>query len=138
MESNESNPFFSVHLPLTLIAGAGILFFASQNANIDQGTSSVKWQTENTDKLIKNFDESKKTLEKNVESRKALVVQSEQTQKQFETIMREVDELARGGDKDADLVMKTYGIKVNPPDGTEKPDSKPEEKKPADGDKKPQ
>ena len=138
MDSNESNQssFVSAHLPLTLLAGAAVLFFLSQLGSIGQGTDSMKWQSENADKVIKNLGEAKETLDKNVETRKALVAQSEQLQKQFTDLMKELDELARGGDKDADLIIKGYGIKVNdgpaapstPSTPAEKPVEKPAEK----------
>jgi hypothetical protein len=115
MESQEParSPFISVHLPLTLLAGAAVLFFSSQLGSIRQGSSSMTWQSENADKLIKNLNEAQKTLGENIEQRKALVAQSEQTQKQFTDLMKELDVLARGGDKDADMIIKGYGIKVN-------------------------
>ena len=117
MESNESNrnPFLSAHLPLTLLAIAAIMFFASQLGGIKQGSKNMKWQSENADKVLKNLTEANTTLEKNVETRKALVAQSEQLQKQFSDLMKELDELGRAGDKDADLIIKTYGIKINDP-----------------------
>jgi hypothetical protein len=132
-ESNQS-PFISAHLPLTLLAAAAVMFFVAQLSSIDQGTSSMNWQLGQTEKVIKNLTEARATLEKNVESRKALVAQSEQLQKQFTDLMKELDELARGGDKDAEMIIKGYGIKVNEPAAgastsapAEKPADKPAE-----------
>ena len=119
MDSNEPNQtsFFGPHLPLTLISGAAIMFFASQLGGISQGHDSMKWQQSNAEKMVKNLTEARDTLTKNVDSdeRKALVAQSQQLQKQFTDLMKELDELARAGDKDADLIIKGYGIKVNDP-----------------------
>jgi hypothetical protein len=113
------NPFISSHLPLTLLGLAAVMFFVAQLGNISQGTENMRWQSTNADKVIKNLAEARDTLEKNVETRKALVAQSEQLQKQFTDLMKELDVLARGGDKDADMIIKGYGIKVNdPPGGT--------------------
>jgi len=119
MDSNEPNQtsFFGPHLPLTLLSGVAIMFFASQLGSISQGSDSMKWQQTNAEKMLKNLTEARDTLTKNVDSdeRKALVAQSQQLQKQFTDLMKELDELARSGDKDADLIIKGYGIKVNDP-----------------------
>jgi hypothetical protein len=109
------NPFISSHLPLTLLGAAAIMFLAAQLGSIRQGTSNMKWQLENADKVIKSLTEAQKQLNTNVETRKALVAQSEQLQKQFTDLMKELDELSRGGDKDAEMIIKGYGIKVNEP-----------------------
>jgi hypothetical protein len=119
MDSNEPNQtsFFGPHLPLTLISGAAIMFFASQLSSISQGSESMKWQHANAEKALKNLTEAKATLIKNVdgEERKALVAQSQQLQKQFTDLMKELDELRRSGDKDAEQIIKGYGIQVNDP-----------------------
>lgn len=116
------NMFAGPHLPLTLLAGAAIMFFASQLGGIKQGSENMNWQLKSADKAIKTLDEGSKTLDENIEKRKALVAQSEQLQKQFTDLMKELDEVARGGDKDAEMIIKGYGIKVNePPAGAAAP-----------------
>ncbi len=124
-DTETRNPFFSVHVPITLIAIALSLFFAMQNKSISQNDDRMKWQHTNADKAIKSLQEAKATLEKNVEGRKALVAQSEQIQKQFTDMMKELNDLARGGDKDAEKIITGYGIKINDP----APEAKPEAKK---------
>ena len=111
----KQSPFISAHLPLTLLAIAATIFFASQLSSVRQSTDNMTWQSANADKQIKILNEGREALGKNIEVRKALVAQSEQLQKQFSDMMRELDELARSGDKDADLIVKTHGIKVNDP-----------------------
>ncbi len=123
-DTETRNPFFSVHIPITLIAIALSLFFAMQNKSISQNDDRMKWQHANADKAIKSYQEAKATLEKNVEERKALVAQSEQTQKQFTDMMKELNDLARGGDKDAEKVITGYGIKINDPVTEKKADDK--------------
>lgn len=121
MDSNDSNqnPFLSVHLPLTLIAAAAVMFFIAQLGSISQGSKNMQWQLQNADKGLKNLTEARDTLTKQVETRKALEAQSEQLQKQFTDLMKELDVLARSGDKDAEMIIKGYGIKVSdPPAGT--------------------
>jgi hypothetical protein len=107
------SPFISTHLPLTLLGLAAVMFFVAQLGNIRQGTDNMAWQSTNADKVIKSLSEARDTLDKNIETRKALVAQSEQLQKQFTDLMKELDVLARGGDKDAEMIIKGYGIKVN-------------------------
>ena len=136
-EDNRSNPFIGSLLPLTLLGAAAIMFFMAQLGSIKQGTASMEWQDKNADKVIKNLKDAQTQLTENVEKRKLLVAQSEQLQKQFSELMKELDVLARGGDKDADLIIKGYGIKVNETAGgastpaADKPAEKPAEK-PAD------
>ena len=118
MDSNEPNQtsFFGPHLPLTLLSGAAIMFFASQLSSINQGSENMKWQLTTADKAITNLTTAKDAL-KGVDSdeRKSLVAQSQQSQKQFTDLMKELDELRRAGDKDAELIIKGYGIQVNDP-----------------------
>lgn len=138
MDTSEDNrnPYINSLLPLTLLGAAAIMFFASQLGSIKQGNAAMEWQDKNADKSIKSFTEGRAQLEKNVEDRKLLVAQSEHLQKQFTDLMKEVDILARGGDKDAEMIIKGYGIKVNepaggsttpPPTTTEKPAAAPAE-----------
>ena len=134
MDTYEDNrsPFINSLLPLTLLGAAAIMYFVAQLGSIKQGTAAMEWQDKNADKSIKSFTEGREQLEKNVEARKALVAQSEQLQKQFTDLMKELDVLARGGDKDAEMIIKGYGIKVNEPAGggstTPAPVEKPAEK----------
>ena len=118
MDSNEPNQtsFFGPHLPLTLLSGAAIMFFASQLSSIDQGSKNMTWQLATAEKAITNLKAAKEAL-KGVDSdeRKSLVAQSQQSQKQFTDLMKELDELRRAGDKDAELIIKGYGIQVNDP-----------------------
>ena len=127
MDSHEPNPnpFISAHLPLTLLGLVAVMYFLTQLANIRVGNDSMAWQSTNADKGIKTLTETRETLDKNIESRKALVAQSEQLQKQFTDLMKELDVLARGGDKDADMIIKGYGIKVNEPPGGSAPAATP-------------
>jgi hypothetical protein len=118
MENNEpSNPFVSIHTPVALVALALSVLFFSQIKGVGTATETMKWQSSNADKQIIALKENREKLAGAIEERKALVAQSEQTQKQFTDLMKEVDELARGGDKDAKTIIEGYGIKVNEPGG---------------------
>lgn len=121
------NPFLSVHLPLTFLSVGLALFFVGENRALKQKTSEVEyeakgrewalsnleWRKASGEKQLKDLGEFKDKLEKANTDRKALVDQSSATQAQFTSMMKELDELARGGDKDAALIISSYGIKVN-------------------------
>lgn len=126
MDEN-NNSFTGPLLPLTLLTLAVALYFLSQLGSVRQSTQTMAWQDERADKLIDKLTESQATLTKSVEANNPLVAQSEQTQKQFSEIVKELDEIARGGDKDAETIIKGYGIKVNDT-ATPAPKTDPEKK----------
>jgi len=111
----------TVHIPLGLLALGLSFLFISQISSLNQASENVKVQQANADKQIAALKDNYLKLSKAVEDRKALVSQSEQTQKQFTDVMRELDALAKGGDKDALQVMTTFGIKVSDPAGAAPP-----------------
>lgn len=139
------NPFLSVHLPLTFLSVGLALFFLGEGkatsqkiaeANLEKdgrvwAQDNLKWRKETGEKQLKDLQEAKERLDKAVEERKALVTQSTSTQAQFTSMMKELDELSKAGDKDATLIISSYGIKVNDADkaAAEKPAEKPVEKK---------
>jgi hypothetical protein len=65
-------------------------------------------------------------LAKAIEKGKPMVERSQRVQDQFTDLMKDVDALKRLGDKDAELILTSFGIQVNDPAKT---DAKPEEKK---------
>jgi hypothetical protein len=108
----------TIHIPLGLLALGLSFLFISQISSFNQASENVKAQQSNAEKQIAVLKDNFLKLGKAVEERKALVSQSEQTQKQFTDVMRELDVLAKGGDKDSLQVMTTFGIKVSEPAGT--------------------
>ncbi len=138
------NPFLSVHLPLTFLSVGIALFFVGESRSLNQQIAQAKleqsgrkwaqenleWRKETGQKGLKDLQEAKDRLEKAVTERKPLVEQSTSTQAQFTSMMKELDELSKAGDKDATLIISSYGIKVNDADkAAEKPMEKPAEKK---------
>jgi hypothetical protein len=116
MENEElSNPFISVHTPIALVALALSVLFFSQIKGVGTASETMRWQAQNADKQIFALKDNRERLARTIEERKALVAQSEQTQRQFTDLMKEVDILARAGDKDAKTIIDGYGIKVNEP-----------------------
>lgn len=127
----EQNPFFSIHLPVTLVALALTLFFALNVGGAKQTAANLVWQNDNNDKQIKALKEQRANNEKSLEQNKPYVAIAEQTQKQFGEVMKDLLEIAQDGDKDAQLIVKTYGIASNDnkPAAEEKKEDKAEEKK---------
>ncbi len=111
MDTKENqNPFFSIHLPLTLIAFAFALFFYLNVGGAKQTAENLEWQNKNNVEQIKALKEQRVSNEKALEQNKAYVATAEQTQKQFGEIMKDLLEIADSGDEDAKLIVKTYGI----------------------------
>ena len=111
MDTKENqNPFFSIHLPLTLIAFAFALFFYLNVGGAKQTAENLDWQNKNNVDQIKALKEQKVSNEKALEQNKAYVATAEQTQKQFGEIMKDLLDIADSGDEDAKLIVKTYGI----------------------------
>lgn len=143
LEKPES-PFTGAHLPIAIL-GFGLALFLSgegkatnqkiAEANLEKegrvwAQENLKWRKETTEKQIKDLQDAKDRLDKAVEERKALVAQSVSTQAQFTSMMKEVDELSKAGDKDATQIISSYGIKVN--DSATPAETKPADTKPAD------
>lgn len=121
MDSEDSShPLINPYVPAALLALSLCVFFFSQIKGAGQGASAMKWQNQNAAKQIATLQENRDKIAKAIEERKALVEQSEVTQKQFTDLMTEVDLLARGGDQDAKLIIEGYQIKVNDKPGATK------------------
>ncbi len=115
-DNNTLSATDTVHIPLGLLAlGLSFLFFA-QIRSSHQSLDNVKFMETNADKQIAALKDNYLKLAKGIEDRKGLVSQSEQTQKQFTDVMKELDSLAKAKDQDAVDVMNMFGIKVS--DGT--------------------
>ena len=130
----DSSSFVNFYVPAALIALALSIFFFGQIKGAGQGAAAMNWQNNNAARQITTLKENRDRLGKAIDERKALVQQSEQTQKQFTELMTEVDLLARGGDKDAKMIIEGYKVTVNQKPGAkaaveEKQEPK-EEKKP--------
>jgi len=112
MEDNEPNepatPFISVHTPVALLALALCVLFFTQIKGAGTASENLGWQTSNADNQILG-------LKRTIEVRNSLAMQSQQTQQQFSELMKEVDALARSGDKDAKGIIDQFQIKLNDP-----------------------
>lgn len=137
MDNKENQtPFFSIHLPITLISLAFALFFYLNIGGAKQTKENLDWQNDNNKKQIEALKQQRVSNEKSLEQNKQYVATAEQTQKQFGEIMKDLLDIAKDGDKDAQLIVKTYGIASNDPAPAgaddkkeEKKDDKKEEKK---------
>jgi hypothetical protein len=112
----------SVHIPITMLALAIAVFFASQIGAATRSLETMDWQKDNYEKQIKQLGEAEKQVAELVENRKDLVGQSQKVQEQYTALLKDVLELAKT-DNDAAEVVKKYNIQQGAPD------AKKEEKK---------
>lgn len=113
MDNQEpSNPFVSVHVPIALLGLAISMLFFSQIKGGATSTDTIKWQRDNADKQIAAYKDAKDKLAKASVERAPLVAQSEDLQKTFTEMMKEVNSLADKGNDNAKKIINGYGIKV--------------------------
>ncbi len=113
MENQEpKNPFVSIHVPVALVALALSVLFFSQIKGVGTATETMKWQSSNADKQIAVLKDNREKLAKAIDERKPLVKTSEETQKTFTDLMKDVNDLAKGGDEDAKKIIDGYQIKI--------------------------
>ena len=120
-QENENNPFISIHVPVALVALALSSLFFSQIKGAATGKETLELQASTADKQIAALKENHEKLAKAVEDRATLVKQSEDTQKKFTELLKDVDTLARGGDEDAKKIITGYGIKIADPGASPEP-----------------
>ena len=113
----------SVHIPVTLLALAIAVFFASQIGAATRSLETMDWQKDNYEKQIKQLGDAEKQAAELVENRKELVGQSQKVQEQYTALLKDVLDLAKT-DADAAEVVKKYNIQQGAPAA----DAKKEEK----------
>ena len=113
MDNQESsNPFVSIHVPMALVALAISMLFFSQIKGVSTSNDTVKWQSGNADKQIAAYKELRERNAKAITQNQPIVTQSEELQKSFTEMMKEVDAAAKGGNENAKKIINGYGIKV--------------------------
>ena len=101
MENQEpKNPFVSVHTPIALVALALSVLFFSQIKGVGNATATVKWQSDNVDKQITSYRNAKEQLAKGIEQRAPQVKDSSDLQTRFAQMIKKVNELSKGDEKD--------------------------------------
>lgn len=114
----------SVHIPLTFVALAITVFFASQIGAATRSLHTMDWQRENYEKRIKQLGEAEKQVADLVENRKEVVGQSQKVQEQYTALLKDVIDLAKT-DADAAEVVKKWNIQqAAPPEGAKKEEKK--------------
>jgi flagellar biosynthesis/type III secretory pathway M-ring protein FliF/YscJ len=104
----------SVHIPVTMLALAIAVFFASQIGAATRSLDTMNWQGENYDKQFKQLEESEKQLIELVKQREELVGQSKKVQEQYTALLKDVLELSKT-DNDAAEVVKKWNIQQGAP-----------------------
>ncbi len=115
-----SNPFISIHTPIALLALAISMLFFSQIKGVATSSETIKWQRDTADKQIAAYKDGKEKLTKAIAERQPLVTQSEELQKAFTEMMKEVNAAAERGNDNAKKIINGYGIKVADPKGDDK------------------
>ena len=109
----------SVHIPVTFLALAIAVFFASQIGAATRSVDTMNWQKENYEKQIKQLEDAEKQLGELVENRKEVVGQSQKVQEQYTALLKDVLELAKT-DADAAEVVKKWNIQQAAPPAEKK------------------
>ena len=107
-----SNPFVSIHVPIALLALAISMLFFSQIKGVATSTDTIKWQSGNADKQTAAYKDANVKLDAAIKERQPLVSQSEDLQKNFTEMMKEVKAAADKDNENAKKIINGYGIKV--------------------------
>jgi hypothetical protein len=128
MENQEQkNPFVSIHTPIALVGLALSVLFFSQIKSLGNATETVKWQSNNVDKQIASYKDAKEKLAKAIDGRKQAVAESSDLQVRFGKLIKKVNDLSKGDDKDEAVkdakniinILVSSGINsINVPDDT--------------------
>lgn len=101
MENQEpKNPFVSIHTPIALVALALSVLFFSQIKSLGNATETVKWQSNNVDKQIASYKDANEKLLKAIAERAPAVKESSSLQIRFGKLIKKVNELSKGDEKD--------------------------------------
>ncbi|MEI7823594.1 MAG: hypothetical protein WCK55_22015 [Verrucomicrobiota bacterium] len=101
MENQEpKNPFVSIHTPIALVALALSVLFFSQIKSLGNATETVKWQSNNVDKQIASYKDANEKLLKAIAERAPAVKESSSLQMRFGKLIKKVNELSKGDEKD--------------------------------------
>jgi hypothetical protein len=101
MENQEpKNPFVSIHTPIALVALALSVLFFSQIKSLGNATDTVKWQSNNVDKQIASYKDANEKLLKAIAERAPAVKESSSLQLRFGKLIKKVNELSKGDEKD--------------------------------------
>ena len=101
MENQEpKNPFVSIHTPIALVALALSPLFFSQIKSLGNAKDTVKWQSNNVDKQIASYKDANEKLLKAITERAPAVKESSSLQMRFGKLIKKVNELSKGDEKD--------------------------------------
>ena len=101
MENQEpKNPFVSIHTPIALVALALSPLFFSQIKSLGNAKDTVKWQSNNVDKQIASYKDANEKLLKAIAERAPAVKESSSLQMRFGKLIKKVNELSKGDEKD--------------------------------------
>ena len=101
MENQEpKNPFVSIHTPIALVALELSPMLFSQIKSLGNAKDTVKWQSNNVDKQIASYKDANEKLLKAITERAPAVKESSSLQMRFGKLIKKVNELSKGDEKD--------------------------------------
>ena len=101
MENQEQkNPFASIHTPIALMGLALSVLFFSQSLTLGNNKKMTELQSSKVGAQINAYKDAKEKLAKAIEQRGPAVKESSDLQLRFGKLIKKVNELSKGDEKD--------------------------------------
>ena len=101
MENQEqNNPFASIHTPIALVGLALSVLFFSQSLTLGNNKKMTELQSSKVGAQINAYKDAKEKLAKAIEQRGPAVKESSDLQLRFGKLIKKVNELSKGDEKD--------------------------------------
>ena len=101
MENQEQkNPFASIHTPIALVGLALSVLFFSQSLTLGNNKKMTELQSSKVGAQINAYKDAKEKLAKAIEQRGPAVKESSDLQLRFGKLIKKVNELSKGDEKD--------------------------------------
>lgn len=113
MENQEQkNPFASIHTPIALVGLALSVLFFSQSLTLGNNKKMTELQSSKVGAQIKDYKDAKEKLAKAIEQRGPAVKESSDLQLRFGKLIKKVNELSKGDEKDEAVKDAKYIINI--------------------------
>lgn len=101
MENQEQkNPFASIHTPIALVGLALSVLFFSESLTLGNNKKMTELESSKVGAQIKDYKDAKEKLAKAIEQRGPAVKESSDLQLRFGKLIKKVNELSKGDEKD--------------------------------------
>ncbi len=113
MENQEQkNSFASIHTPIALVGLALSVLFFSQSLTLGNNKKMTELQSSKVGAQIKDYKDAKEKLAKAIEQRGPAVKESSDLQLRFGKLIKKVNELSKGDEKDEAVKDAKYIINI--------------------------